>query len=162
MDEVALRVKQEEKFRSSNFICFTETRLNENHSADIEGECFNRILINSADQLVFISGDFNTLALTKTLPNLQQYTDCATHFSSTLDLCYGNIEDIYKAVCRASLVNRIIMLSIYLQNTDNVCNASPLRQVEGVPKVQFLSPTNINKIQIKDLAWLSLAWHGMV
>lgn len=87
-------------------------------SFDIEGECSNRI---------FKLGDFNRLALTETLPNLQKYIDCTTRFSSTLDLCYGNIEDAYQAVCRASLV----MLSIYLQNADKVCNTSPLRQVAG-------------------------------
>lgn len=96
-------------------------------SFDIEGECSNRILINSADQPVFKLGDFNRLALTETLPNLQKYIDCTTRFSRTLDLCYGNIEDAYQAVCRASLV----MLSIYLQNADKVCNTSPLRQVAG-------------------------------
>lgn len=149
----------EEKFRSSNLICFTETWLNENHSADIEGECFNRILINLADQPVFILGDFKTLALIETPSKLQQYIDCATHFSSTLDLCYGNIEDTYKAVCRASLVNWIIMLSIYLQKTDDVCNTSPPRQVTGEPKVQFyLSPTDINK---KNKQRFGLAWQGM-
>lgn len=37
MDEVALQVKQEEEFRSSNLICFMETWLNENYSVDTEG-----------------------------------------------------------------------------------------------------------------------------
>jgi len=55
------------------------------------------------NQPVFILGDFNTLSLTETFPHLQQYINCPTRFSRTLDLCYGNIADAYKAVCRAPI-----------------------------------------------------------
>ncbi len=76
---------------------------NNGEAAEHISECCNRILTKSADQPVFILGDFNTLSLSETLPNLQQYLDCPTRFSRTLDLCYGNIDDAYRAICRAPI-----------------------------------------------------------
>ncbi len=76
---------------------------NNGETAEHISECFNRILKKSADKPVFILGDFNTLSLSDTLPNLQQYIDCPTCFTRTLHLCYGNIEDAYRAICRAPI-----------------------------------------------------------
>lgn len=73
---------------------------NNKEKAERISDCFNSALARSADQPVFILGDFNTLSLPTHLPSLQQYIDCPTRASNILDLCYGNIEDAYKARCR--------------------------------------------------------------
>lgn len=63
-------------------------------------ETYNSIVSRSADQPVFIMGDFNMLSLSPHLPTLNQYITCPTRSTRTLDLCFGNIEDAYKPVCR--------------------------------------------------------------
>lgn len=73
---------------------------NNKEAADRISDCFNSALARSADQPVFILGDYNTLSLGTHLPTLQQYVDCPTRSSHILDLCYGNIENAYKAICR--------------------------------------------------------------
>lgn len=67
-------------------------------------ECYNDALTRSADQPILILGDFNSCNLSEHLPTLQQYVDCPTHLNRTIDCCYGNIPDAYKAVCRPPLV----------------------------------------------------------
>ena len=66
-------------------------------------ESYNNALARSADQPVFILGDFNSCNLSDYLPTLQQYVDCPTRLNWTLYRCYGNIPDAYKAICRPPL-----------------------------------------------------------
>ncbi len=66
-------------------------------------ESYNNALARSADQPVFILGDFNSCNLSDHLPTLQQYVDCPTRLNRILDRCYGNIPDVYKAICRPPL-----------------------------------------------------------
>ena len=63
-------------------------------------DSYNAAVARSADQPVFILGDFNQCDITPLLPNLQQYATCPTHLNRAIDLCYGNIENAYKSVCR--------------------------------------------------------------
>lgn len=49
------------------------------------------------DSLLLIMGDFSTFRLSKSLPTFQQYVKCPTRGSKTLDLCYGNVRNSYKA-----------------------------------------------------------------
>ena len=44
-----------------------------------------------------IAGDFNHSRLNKALPNYRQYVTCKTCGDSTIDLCYGNIQKVYKS-----------------------------------------------------------------
>ncbi len=62
-------------------------------------ESYNTALARSADQPVLILGDLNCCNLSDHLPNLHQYVDCPTRLTRTLDRCYGNIPEAYKAVC---------------------------------------------------------------
>ena len=55
------------------------------------------------DQPVFILGDFNSCDLSLHLPTLQQYITCPTCLNRTIDLCYGNIKNAYRPVCRPPL-----------------------------------------------------------
>ncbi len=66
-------------------------------------ESFNNALARSTDQPVLILGDFNSCDLSEYLPTLQQYVDCPTRLIRTIDRCYGNITNAYKAVCRPPL-----------------------------------------------------------
>lgn len=64
---------------------------------------YNDALSRSADQPVFVLGDFNSCDLSEHLPTLQQYVDCPTRCKKTLDRCYGNISHAYKAFSRPPL-----------------------------------------------------------
>lgn len=59
--------------------------------------CVHQIECASPDSPVFILGDFNSCRLNKALPTYQQYVTCATRGDKTIDLCYGNIKNAYKA-----------------------------------------------------------------
>lgn len=65
---------------------------------------YNDALTRSADRPVLILGDyFNSCNLSEHLPTLQEYADCPTRPNRTVDRCYGNIPDAYKATCGPSL-----------------------------------------------------------
>lgn len=64
---------------------------------------YNKALPCSADQPVFVLGDFTSCNLSDHLPTVQQYVDCPTRLKRTLDHCYGNIRDAYKALYRPLL-----------------------------------------------------------
>lgn len=66
-------------------------------------ESYNDALARSADQPVLVLGDFNLCNLSTHLPTVHQYVDCTTRLNRTLDRCYGNIPEAYKAVCRPPL-----------------------------------------------------------
>ena len=45
-----------------------------------------------------VAGDFNKANLKTRLPKLYPHLDCATMADKTLDLCYSNFRDSYKAL----------------------------------------------------------------
>lgn len=47
--------------------------------------------------LLLISGDFNHVSLSLTLPNFTQYVTCHTRDNKTLDLLYANVKDGYSS-----------------------------------------------------------------
>lgn len=49
---------------------------------------------------VFIFWDFNSCNVSMYLPSIQQLIDCPTRLDRTIDCCYGNIPEAFKAVCR--------------------------------------------------------------
>lgn len=76
---------------------------NDDAAGERIAKSYNDALTCSADQPVFILGDFNSCDLSELLPALRQYIDCPTRLNRTLDCCYGNINDAYKAMCRPPL-----------------------------------------------------------
>ncbi|KAK0144639.1 hypothetical protein N1851_016981 [Merluccius polli] len=72
-------------------------------AVDHISESYNNGLSRSVDQPIFILRDFNNCELSSHLPTLQQYIDCPTRLSRTLDKCYGNIPNAFKAVPRPPL-----------------------------------------------------------
>ena len=56
---------------------------------------YNKALRNSADDLVFLLGDFNRCDVSTLLPNLEQNVTCPTRLNKTLDLCLGNLDGAY-------------------------------------------------------------------
>ena len=59
--------------------------------------CVHKIECASPDSPVLILGDFNACRLNKILPTYQQYVKCTTRGEKTIDLCYGNVKNAYKA-----------------------------------------------------------------
>ncbi len=55
---------------------------------DTAAECYNDAVTRSADQPVLILGDLNSCDLSGYLPSLQQYVDCSTRLTRTLNCCY--------------------------------------------------------------------------
>ena len=76
---------------------------NTKEAPEIITDSFNAALSRSADQPVFILGDFNTCQLSHHLPTLQQYVTTPTRSTRILDQCFGNIPDAYKSVSRPPL-----------------------------------------------------------
>ena len=48
------------------------------------------------EAFIVVSGDFNHVCLSKTLPTFKQFIDCATRGGKTLDLLYANVKNAYK------------------------------------------------------------------
>ena len=73
----------------------------------------------SPDTPKLILGDFNGCSLSSALPHYQQYVKCATHGSKTIDLCYGNIKNAYKAINKPPIGgsdhNTVFLLPSYRQ-----------------------------------------------
>ena len=66
-------------------------------------ESYNRAINRSADQAVFVLGDFNACDITGLLPNLHQNVTCPTRFNKTIDLSFSNIPDAFQSLCRPPL-----------------------------------------------------------
>ena len=66
-------------------------------------EAYNNAIAKSADQPIFILGDFNQCKLPKYLPGLHQYVTVKARLNSTLDKCFGNIENAYISKSRPAL-----------------------------------------------------------
>ena len=67
-----------------------------------------------------VAGDFNKANLKTRLPKLYQQLDCATRAGKTLDHCYSNFRDAYKALPRPPFGkadhDSILLLPAYLFN----------------------------------------------
>ena len=66
-------------------------------------ECYNRTIDKSIDQVVFVLGDFNRCDITSVLPDLHQSVTCPTRLNKTIDLCFSNIPDAFRALCRPAV-----------------------------------------------------------
>ncbi|KAK0146722.1 hypothetical protein N1851_013929 [Merluccius polli] len=64
---------------------------------------YNKAQRNSADDPIFLPGDFNKCIVSIHLPNLEQYVTCPTRMDKILDQCFGNIEGAYVSICRPPL-----------------------------------------------------------
>ncbi|GFS08919.1 endonuclease domain of the non-LTR retrotransposon LINE-1 [Elysia marginata] len=64
-------------------------------------ETVSHLQAKSPDSVTIITGDFNHNTLENELPLFYQYIDCPTRGKNILDLCYGNIKNVYK--CKALL-----------------------------------------------------------
>ena len=51
-----------------------------------------------AEAAFTVAGDFNKANLRETLPKFYQYIDCSIRDAKTLDHCYSNFQDAYKAL----------------------------------------------------------------
>uniref|UniRef100_A0AAZ3R676 Alkylated DNA repair protein AlkB homologue 8 N-terminal domain-containing protein n=1 Tax=Oncorhynchus tshawytscha TaxID=74940 RepID=A0AAZ3R676_ONCTS len=79
-----------------------------------------------------VAGDFNKANLKTRLPKLYQHIDCATRAGKTLDHCYSNFRDAYKALPRPPFGkadhNSILLLPAYRQKLKQ--EAPTLRSVQ--------------------------------
>ena len=79
-----------------------------------------------------VAGDFNKANLTTRLPNLNQHLDCATRAGKSLDHCYSNFRDAYKALPRPPFGKAdhqsILLLPAYRQKLKQ--EAPALRSVQ--------------------------------
>ena len=72
-------------------------------AAERVAECYNRTIHRSINQAVFVLGDFNSCDITGLLPDLHQSVTCPTRLNKTIDLCFSNILDAFRALCRPAL-----------------------------------------------------------
>ena len=72
-------------------------RCNVPHASEAIAACVHKIECASPDSPVLILWDFNACRLNKILPTYQQYVTCTTRGDKTIDLCYGNVKNAYKA-----------------------------------------------------------------
>lgn len=104
---------------------------------DFEGaavvESYNDLLARSADQLVFVLGDFNSRDLSSHLPTLQQYVNCPTHLTRILDKCYGNMHDAYKSFCQSAVgKSNHLVVHLFPQYRAKLRREKPLSKVVHV------------------------------
>lgn len=57
----------------------------------------SRLQTSHPHSLLLISGDFNHVSLSSTLPSFTQYVTCHTRDNKTLDLMYANVKDGYSS-----------------------------------------------------------------
>ena len=66
-------------------------------------ESYHAAVARSADQPIFMLGDFNQLKIQKYIPGLHQYVSVSTRLSTILDKCFGNIQDAFISRSRPAL-----------------------------------------------------------
>ena len=67
-------------------------------------ESYHAAIARSADQPVFILGDFNKCELSTHIPGLDQYVNIpTTKKNTTLDKCYGSIQHAYASIGRPAI-----------------------------------------------------------
>lgn len=70
---------------------------NDARAAEAITDCAQRIEAAHPDSPLFIMGDFNSCQPSKSLTTFHQYVKCDTQGNKTIDLCYGNVRNAYKA-----------------------------------------------------------------
>ena len=65
----------------------------------------SRIATSSPDAVQIVLGDFNSCDLRRVMPHMYQYVNIPTRGTRTLDKCYGNVKDGYKALAKPPLGN---------------------------------------------------------
>lgn len=92
-------------------------------SANAEAACdvvhavIARLQANHTDSFIFLSGDFNRVSLSNTLPTFKQYIVCTKRGNQTLDLLYANVKNAYKSTAQLPLVDQTITWFISLPPT---------------------------------------------
>ena len=70
---------------------------NDSIAAQAISDVVNQQLTASPDSVVIVTGDFNTCVIDSYIPHFTQYIDCPTRKEKTLDKCYVNVKNAYKA-----------------------------------------------------------------
>ena len=70
---------------------------NDGIAAQAISDVVNQQLTASPDSVVIVTGDFNTCVIDSHIPHFTQYVDCPTRKDKTLDKCYVNVKNAYKA-----------------------------------------------------------------
>lgn len=66
-------------------------------ACDVIHSTVSRLQTQHPDALLLISGDFNHVSLSSTLPTFTQYVTCCTRDNKTLDLLYANTKGAYSS-----------------------------------------------------------------
>ena len=66
-------------------------------ACDVIHSTVSRLQTQHPDALLLISGDFNHVSLSSTLPTFTQYVKCCTRDNKTLDLLYANSKEAYSS-----------------------------------------------------------------
>lgn len=56
-----------------------------------------RLQTKQPGAFIIITGDFNHVSLSTTLPTFYQFVKCTTRYHKTLDLLYANVKDAYSS-----------------------------------------------------------------
>ena len=92
---------------------------NNKYAADIIQKHVDVLENISPESPKLILGDFNGCSLKYTLPHYEQYVKCATRHSRTIDLCYGNVKNAYRALSASlPLVRRTTTVFTLSLSTD--------------------------------------------
>lgn len=65
-------------------------------ACDVVRSTIARLQDRYPDAFIFMSGDFNHVSLSKTLPTFKQFVECTTSGDKTLDLLYASVKNAYK------------------------------------------------------------------
>ena len=94
-------------------------RANYNRATSLVQTHIQKLESISPDAPKFVLGDFNGSSLKTVLPRYDQYVKCTTRKDKTIDLCYGNIRNAYKAIAKPSIGasdhNSVFLLPSYRQ-----------------------------------------------
>ena len=85
------------------FVClvYIPTDANDKAAADSIHQHIQDLETASPDTpKLVLGGDFNGCSMSTVLPHYQQHVKCATRGSKTIDLCYGNIRNAYRATSK--------------------------------------------------------------
>ena len=66
-------------------------------ACDVVHTVVARLQAKYPDSVVFVTGDFNHVSLSKTLPTFKQSVNCTTRGDKTLDLFYSNVKDSHNS-----------------------------------------------------------------
>ena len=70
---------------------------NDSIAAQAISDVVNQQLTASPDSVVIVTGDFNTCVIDSYIPHFTQYIDFPTRKEKTIDKCYVNVKNAYKA-----------------------------------------------------------------